>query len=58
MTNGQIWDEYLRMETAGNKIMVGADPDLIIKLVAEDTGRTECDVRAIVLARTLNRAGG
>ena len=59
MTDGQVYDEYLRMEVAANKMMVGADPELMIKLVAEDLpSRTEDDVRAIVLARTANRFGG
>ena len=59
MTDGQVYDEYLRMEVAANKMMVGADPELLITMVAEeDPSRTEDDVRAIVLARTAIRFGG
>ena len=58
MTNGQVYDLYLKMEVAANKMMVGANPELLITMVAEDTGKTEADVRAIVLARTAIRFGG
>jgi hypothetical protein len=58
MTPANIFAEYLEMEKAANAILMGADPDVIIAILAEDVGETEDEVRRIVREFTTSRSGG
>lgn len=58
MTPGQVFDKYLALEKEANAILVGADPEVIIAILAEEIAMDEEEVAAIVLRFTANRTGG
>ena len=58
MTPGQVYEEYLKIEREANKILVGADPEVIIAILAEEISMPVADVTAIVLKFTATRSGG
>ncbi len=58
MTDPQLFQEYLRRETAGHATMRGADCDQIVEDLAQETGRTSADVKDVVLRYTIEQGRG
>ena len=58
MTPGEVYDKYIALEKEARAVMVGADPEVIIAILAEEIGMDKDEVAAIVLRFTVNRAGG
>ena len=58
MTPGEVYDKYIALEKEASAVMVGADPEVIIAILAEEIAMDKDEVAAIVLRFTANRTGG
>ena len=58
MTPGEVYDKYIALEKEASAVMVGADPEVIIAILAEEIAMDKDEVAAIVARFTVNRAGG
>ena len=58
MTPGEVYDKYIALEKEASAVMVGADPAVIIAILAEEIAMDKDEVAAILARFTVNRVGG